>query len=69
MERVLLSLEELALTAHGDVKLLGPGYPGFFRLRVSDLRVYFNVSLPESKIIVTGLEKRSEAYKGKSRRR
>jgi mRNA-degrading endonuclease RelE of RelBE toxin-antitoxin system len=68
LERVLLALQTLALTAHGDVKFLGDGYVGEYRLRVGDLRIFFDVVFPERIIRVAGLEKRGQAYKKKSKR-
>jgi mRNA-degrading endonuclease RelE of RelBE toxin-antitoxin system len=66
-ERLLLALENMALTGEGDVKDVGNDFPGDFRLRVGDLRVYFNV---EGRTIrVRAIEKRGEAYKRKSRNR
>jgi mRNA-degrading endonuclease RelE of RelBE toxin-antitoxin system len=66
--RLEQALLELASTAHGDVKSLGDNYAGEFRFRVGDLRIFFDVLLPERIIRVTDLEKRGEAYKKKSKR-
>lgn len=65
--RVLEALENLALSAVGDVVNVGDNLPGAFRLRVGDLRIYFDVE--EQTIKVRLLEKRGEAYKKKSRNR
>lgn len=67
-ERVLLALQHLALTANGDVVALGESYQAEYRLRVGNLRVFFDVVLPERIIFVADLEKRGEAYKKKSKR-
>jgi mRNA-degrading endonuclease RelE of RelBE toxin-antitoxin system len=65
--RVLNALEALGLTAVGDIVNVGAHLPGAFRLRVGDLRVYFDVE--NQMIVVNMLEKRGEAYKRKSRNR
>ncbi len=52
----------------GDVNFLGNGYAGEYRLRVGDLRIFFDVVLPQRIIRVASLEKRGEAYKKKSKR-
>ncbi len=66
--RLEQALIELAFSAHGDVKFLGVGFAGAYRLRVGDLRIFFDVLLPERIIRVADLEKRGEAYKKKSKR-
>ena len=58
---------DLALSALGDVVGVGDNLPGVFRLRVGNLRVYFDVE--DQTIKVRALEKRGEAYKRKSRNR
>jgi mRNA interferase RelE/StbE len=67
-ERVLVALQQLALTAIGDIVFLGDGYQGEYRLRVGNLRIFFDVVLPERIIFVADLEKRGQAYKKKSKR-
>ena len=64
--RVVIALERLALTAHGDTVDVGHELLGTLRLRVGNLRIYLDVS--ERTIIVRGIEKRGEAYRKKSRR-
>jgi mRNA-degrading endonuclease RelE of RelBE toxin-antitoxin system len=65
--RVLEALENLALSAVGDVVNVGNNLPGTFQLRVGDLRIYFDVE--EQTIKVRLLEKRGEAYRRKFRNR
>ena len=67
-ERILLDLQTLAETADGDIKYLGLGYIGAYRLRVGTFRVYLDVESSPPTLFVEGIEKRGEAYRKKSRR-
>jgi mRNA-degrading endonuclease RelE of RelBE toxin-antitoxin system len=65
--RIADALERLGILGMGDVKDVGQDYPGRYRLRVGNLRIYFDVV---GRIIVAvALEKRGEAYKRRSRNR
>jgi mRNA-degrading endonuclease RelE of RelBE toxin-antitoxin system len=66
IRRVATALEKLALEGRGDIKNVGDDLPGAFRLRVGGLRIFFDVQ--GDSIFVRVLEKRGEAYKGRSRR-
>ncbi len=67
--RIEDALIRLCLTAQGDVVFLGNGYAGDYRLRVGNLRIFFDVRLTDRVIVVTEIEKRGEAYTKKSKKR
>ncbi len=66
--RIIAALQRLAETAFGDIEFLGSGYMASYRLRVGDLRIYFDVGFEPPTIFIEGIEKRGEAYRKKSRR-
>lgn len=64
-ERLLNALERLAQWPehHADVKQLAGEWAGFFRLRVGDYRLIFDVDEAQSRITVTRVSKRQRAYR------
>jgi mRNA-degrading endonuclease RelE of RelBE toxin-antitoxin system len=66
--RVIEALQRLAETAVGDIEFLGAGYVAAYQLRVGDLRIFLDVGLEPPTLYIEALEKRGEAYKGRSRK-
>ncbi len=66
--RVTDALQRLAETAVGDIEFLGAGYIAVYRFRVGDLRIFLDVGLEPPTLYIEAIEKRGEAYKGKSKK-
>jgi mRNA interferase RelE/StbE len=58
--RILMALTRYGESGEGDIKALSGDWDGYFRLRVGDFRVIFQLA-PES-IVVVRVRHRSDVY-------
>jgi mRNA interferase RelE/StbE len=59
--RILLALTRYGESGEGDIKALSGEWDGFFRLRVGEFRVIFEIT-PEA-IVIIRLRHRSDVYR------
>ena len=58
--RILMALTRYGESGEGDIKALSGDWDGYFRLRVGDFRVIFQLT-PES-IVIVRVRHRSDVY-------
>jgi mRNA-degrading endonuclease RelE of RelBE toxin-antitoxin system len=59
--RILIALTRYGESGEGDIKALSGEWDGYFRLRVGDFRVIFQIT-PKA-ITIAGVRHRSEVYR------
>ena len=59
--RILIALTRYGESGEGDIKALSGDWDGYFRLRVGDFRVIFQIT-PET-IVIVRVRHRSDVYR------